>query len=53
MVRFTRKNYTLKVYDGIAYMIRNEDQMVVFSVSDPISIEALIDCFTEDMAKPA
>lgn len=52
MIRIVRGKYILIVSEGSAYMIRAQDNALILSVSDPEAIEALIDCFSEDIPEP-
>lgn len=53
MIRIVRGNYVLIVENSVAAMVRSTDNRVMFTVSDPQAIEALIDCFSEDLVQPA
>lgn len=53
MIRIVRGNYALVVEDSVTVMVRTQDNRVMFTVSDPQAIEALIDCFSEDLVQPA
>lgn len=53
MIRITRENYILVVENNEARMIRKKDGLVVFTATDFHAIEALIDCFSEDLKEPA
>lgn len=53
MIRIVRGNHILVVENNIATLIRKKDGVVVLTASNPMAIEALIDCFSEDIKEPA
>lgn len=52
MIRIVRGNHILVVENSIARMIRKVDNVVVLTASNAAAVEALIDCFSEDIKNP-
>jgi len=52
MIQIVRGKYVLVVDQKEARLIRTSDSLVMLTARDPQAIEALIDCFSEDIPEP-